>query len=76
MIERWIYSLSGVLTLQMFFFIAACLLAALFLYWLIRYQFCLMCPQIKRIKSLSRFVGDYKGIKMELVGRLEKGNAG
>ncbi len=72
MIERWIYSLSGVLTLQMFFFIAACLLAALFLYWLIRYQFCLMCPQIKRIKRLSRFVGDYKGIKMELVAALKK----
>ena len=72
MIERWIYSLSGVLTLQMFFFIAAGLLAALFLYWLIRYQFCLMCPQIKRIKRLSRFVGDYKGIKMELVAALKK----
>ena len=67
MIERWIYSLSEILTLQMFFLLAVSLLAAIFLYWLIKYQFCLMLPQIKIIKRLCRFVSEYKGIKMELV---------
>lgn len=67
MIERWIYSLSEILTLQMFFLLALSLLAAIFLYWLIKYQFCFMLPQIKRIKRLCRFVSEYKGIKMELV---------
>ena len=70
MIESWIYRLSELLTLQMFFWISAALLTAGFIYWLIRYQFCLMCPQIKRIKLLCRFVDEYKGIKMELVSSL------
>lgn len=70
MIERWIYSLSEILTLQMFFFIAAALLAAVFLYWLIRYQFSLICPQIRRMKRLNLFVSEYKGIKIELVKAL------
>lgn len=72
MIERWLYKLAQVLSPDMTLYIAAGVLLLMFIYWLIKYQFCLMCVQRKRIRELSRFAGSYKGLKKELIPLLSK----
>lgn len=72
MIERWLYKLAQVISPDMALYISMAILLLMFIYWLIKYQFCLMCVQRKRIKELNRFVCSYKGLKKDLIPLLSK----